>query len=208
MFKRRQSSIWHKISGFLWPKKGFQRSFIYIKERLMRMPGSTHSLAIGVACGAAASMTPFLGFHFGLAAFMAVILRGNLVCSAIGTIIGNPWTFPFIWSLDIWIGKGVIEQFNLNAVLMLSSQPDLGIDMGVFYPLSIGGVLLSVLTFPFYYVLSYYVVQSWRSHRMKRLEKKRAEKLAADRVEKARQIDAVQPPSMLHNEQQNNERAQ
>lgn len=57
---------------------------------------------------------PFMGFHFVLAAFLAWILRGSIIASAIGTIIGNPWTFPFIWIGTYEIGKFFIDANHLS----------------------------------------------------------------------------------------------
>lgn len=65
--------------------------------QLKRLKGTPYSIAAGFACGVAISFTPFIGFHLILAAITAWLIRGNIVSSAIGTLIGNPWTFPFIW---------------------------------------------------------------------------------------------------------------
>lgn len=82
----------------------------YIFHRVARIPGSPYSITAGFACGAAVSFTPFIGLHFILAAILAWALRANIVTSAIGTVVGNPWTFPFIWfwvyELGEWIGIG------------------------------------------------------------------------------------------------------
>ncbi len=60
---------------------------------------------MGFACGAAASMMPFMGFHFIISAVFAWLLRGSIIASALGTIVGNPWTFPFIWVGTYKIGQ-------------------------------------------------------------------------------------------------------
>ena len=36
-------------------------------------------------------------FHILLAMLLALLIRGNLIASGIGTVVGNPWTFPLIW---------------------------------------------------------------------------------------------------------------
>ncbi|MEQ9448058.1 MAG: DUF2062 domain-containing protein, partial [Rhodospirillaceae bacterium] len=33
------------------------------------------------------------------------LLRGSIIASAIGTVVGNPWTFPFIWVGTYEVGK-------------------------------------------------------------------------------------------------------
>jgi len=67
-------------------------------------------VAAGLACGAAVSFLPLPGLHFFLGALMALLLRGSLIASTVGTIVGNPWTFPFIWlagyRIGDWMGVG------------------------------------------------------------------------------------------------------
>ncbi|MCF8480757.1 MAG: DUF2062 domain-containing protein [Rhodospirillum sp.] len=105
LFNRREKpSLLAKIRGFLLPRAGWRRSAIYIGHRVARLPGTPASIAMGFACGAAASFTPLVGFHFLLAALLAWIFRGNLIASAIGTVVGNPWTFPFIWVATFEVG--------------------------------------------------------------------------------------------------------
>ena len=182
MFKRRDDSVSGKAKGLLWPKKGFSRPFLYLKERIMRMSASNHALSIGLACGAAASMTPFIGFHFFLGALFAYILRGNLFASAIGTIMGNPWTFPLIWSADIFVGNWVIDKFGLRSWLIDLSGDANGENTAAFlYSISLGGLILCIASFPLFYGLSYISLKSWRTHRAKRLELKR--KAKSDRIE-------------------------
>jgi uncharacterized protein (DUF2062 family) len=83
-------------------------------HRLARMNVSPHTLAIGFAAGAFASFTPFIGLHFILAALTALVVRGNLIASAVGTVVGNPITFPFIW----------IASYNLGAQILGMSAKD------------------------------------------------------------------------------------
>ena len=117
MFRRRHSqSFVSRIRSVVWPERGFRRLFAYLLQRIARMPGSPLSIAIGVACGVSVSFTPFIGFHFLLGAFLAYLLRGNILASAIGTIVGNPWTFPlasvgfFHWQLGVGAaGYGAAE---------------------------------------------------------------------------------------------------
>lgn len=75
-----------------------------MRHRLARIPGTPYAIAAGFACGAAVSFTPFLGFHFLLAALLAWIIGANIFTSAMGTIIGNPWTFPAILPATYYVG--------------------------------------------------------------------------------------------------------
>ncbi|MDP6709351.1 MAG: DUF2062 domain-containing protein [Alphaproteobacteria bacterium] len=89
---------------FFWPRMGFRRAAKYFGYRVVRLPGSTYAIAGGFAWGAAVSFTPFIGMHFILAGLAAWLTRCSILASAIGTAVGNPWTFPFIWTLVYNVG--------------------------------------------------------------------------------------------------------
>ncbi len=114
MFRRRKKpSLPRRVTNILWPSIGWRRWLAYIKHRLGRLPGTPYSIAAGFACGAAISFTPLVGFHFFLGGIWAWVVRANILASAIGTAVGNPWTFPFIWiwlyKLGHWMGAGNSE---------------------------------------------------------------------------------------------------
>jgi uncharacterized protein (DUF2062 family) len=109
MFQRKKKKPVSKvILNFIWPSIGWKRLLRFWMIRISRLPGSVYSISAGFACGAAISFTPFVGLHFILGALLAWCIRSNIVASAIGTAIGNPWTFPFIWTwthnLGLWMG--------------------------------------------------------------------------------------------------------
>lgn len=79
-----------------------------ILKKLLEIRASDYQIAAGVACGAAISFTPFVGFHLVLAILTALLLRANAVAAVAGTIVGNPWTFPFIWVSVLYTGEEII----------------------------------------------------------------------------------------------------
>lgn len=105
---RQQPGLWRKVREFVWPSIGVRRAWHYRMHRLARMKVSPHQLAIGFAAGAFASFTPFIGLHFVLAALTAAVVRGNLIASAVGTVVGNPITFPFIWIASYNVGAAIL----------------------------------------------------------------------------------------------------
>ena len=58
------------------------------------------------------SFSPFIGFHFLLAILFAYLLRGNLIAALIGTFVGNPFTFPFIWIFIYKVGNIFFKNDN------------------------------------------------------------------------------------------------
>ncbi|MEM8950769.1 MAG: DUF2062 domain-containing protein [Pseudomonadota bacterium] len=78
---------------------------MYLLKRLFRLPGTPYNIACGFACGAAISITPFIGLHIALSMLLAWLLRGHMIAAVVGTVVGNPWTFPFIWLITYKTGQ-------------------------------------------------------------------------------------------------------
>ena len=172
--------------------RSFRRLFAYLFQRVVRLPGTSASIAIGVASGVAASFLPFVGLHFLIAALLAILLRGNVLASAIGTFFGNPWTFLFIWVSDYRLGVWLLKQSGHSdqfVTLNLQQLADIMIifmhfftfsgDVDwqqvagpfgqVFLPMTIGGTVLAILSWLVAFVLCYFSLVGWRAHRAKRL---------------------------------------
>jgi uncharacterized protein (DUF2062 family) len=98
LFRRRTSpGFWEMVKVALWPRRSFARSGRYVLLRLWRLSGSPHAIAVGCAAGVFIGFTPFLGFQFMLAAFLAWILGGSIIAATLGTFVANPLSFPLIW---------------------------------------------------------------------------------------------------------------
>ena len=155
---------------------GWSRVLRYWTFKLKRLQGSPYAIACGFACGAAVSFTPLIGFHFILAAVLAWALRGNIIASAIGTAVGNPWTFPFIWAGIIWIGTWILgyergqelpEELTIGTIF---EQPET-----VLLPMLVGGLPTAVVVWVLFYVPIYRIVSNYQHHRQaKRLRRRRA----------------------------------
>ena len=205
IFKRREkASILLRAREFLYPRKGFWRGFSYIGKRMRRLPDSPHRIALGFACGAFASFTPFFTLHFFLAALVAWMLRGNILASLFGTIVGNPVTFPAIASTALWLGRLLLgrdgEGSDFEAVMaafgagvesawsgVKSWFGDDTADLegfllfldGVFLPYLVCGSLLGLAAgFASYWVLGP-LVHAYQQRRARRIELRRAERRRA-----------------------------
>ena len=190
MFDRRHKpGIRAKILGFFWPAAGFHRAGKYLLHRLSRLPGTPYALAGGFACGAAASFTPFVGFHFILAALLAWLIRADILASAIGTAVGNPWTFPFIWawlySLGNWMGFGEtgmnLTELNFPRIFgqlmeaMLNGHFSMVHDIAapVLWPMFMGGLPTAITVWVVFYFPLRRIVESYQHARVKRRNRKR-----------------------------------
>ena len=97
-----------RLRNLVWPRSGIRRTVAYIGHRVARLPGTSYAVAGGFAWGAAISFTPFIGLHLVLAGLGAWLSRCSILASAAGTVVGNPWTFPFIWAATYHIGAALL----------------------------------------------------------------------------------------------------
>jgi uncharacterized protein (DUF2062 family) len=105
LFRRRTpETLTERVRVCLWPRVSWRRSARYFLKRTLRLSGSPYAVAMGCAAGAFASFTPFLGLHIVIAMTITWLLRGNLLAAALGTFVGNPLSFPFIWAGTYEVG--------------------------------------------------------------------------------------------------------
>lgn len=100
VFRRRdRRPIWRAVLETLWPRGGWARAAQYVKHRVRRLPDTPEKISRGIWAGVFTSFTPFYSLHFFIAMGLAVIMRGNILASLMGTFFGNPLTYlPIAWS--------------------------------------------------------------------------------------------------------------
>ncbi len=186
MFKRRNPlSPGLRILNFFCPTTGWRRAWAYTVHRLARLPGTPYSIAGGFACGAAISFTPFVGLHFIISAILAWIIRANILASVIGTAVGNPWTFPFIWTwlyqTGTWMTAGEalsgddISEFSevfghmMEALLSLDGTYLMETTAPIFWPMLVSSVPTGFVIWWAFYLPLKYVVRRYQERRMRKL---------------------------------------
>ncbi|MCM1323458.1 MAG: DUF2062 domain-containing protein [Acetobacter sp.] len=139
---------------------GLQRIYQKTISKLDSLKGTPQSIAKGFATGVAMSFTPFVGFHILLSLIVAKITKQNGIAATLGTIAGNPWTFPFIWYATLHLGHFLLgtdaPEIPINfkiffsklfhAVITLDFNAFLNDILPVFIPMLIGCI-------PFYIVV-------------------------------------------------------
>ena len=160
---------------------GWVRLYHYFRHRIFRQPGSAYKITAGLAIGASISFTPFLGTHFIQALFLARLLKANYVASLVGTLWGNPWTFPFLFWCSYTVGEAIFALFGATDVILLPEGWTLGYLFShpakLLWPMTIGGYIAALLFWPLAYIILYYPVrqarQAYRLRRLKRIKKRR-----------------------------------
>jgi uncharacterized protein (DUF2062 family) len=139
--------------------KNWRRTLHYYRHRVFRSKKTTHDIAAGLAIGVSVSFSPLLGTHTLEAVFLAWIFRANKLASFIGTAIGNPFTFPFMFWADYKFGAFL---FSLMGMEKLSRLPQhiswhyfLEKPMTLFLPMMLGGTFIGLAVWPLAYALLY-----------------------------------------------------
>lgn len=176
MFKRRkQHTALSHFRELIWPTMGWRRAIRYSRLRVSRLSDSTHKIATGLALGMAVSFSPIIGTHFIQVLILCWLLRANVLSAIIGTFVGNPWTYPFIWWGSIKFGAWLISFFGLSAADSLPADIDLSVlwnmikhePIRVFLPWMLGGHILAVISFFPSYAVYYRLVLRAKSARSK-----------------------------------------
>lgn len=196
MFKRRTKRSWSRqVADFLYPPGGFVRALRYVGYRLRRLPDPAHKISRGIAVGIFVCFTPFFGFHFLISAFLAWLIRGNVLAALLATFFGNPLTFPVIASLSVQLGYdilGIPGMVSLPRVFNAFSQAGLSLWRNlaatvtgepanwegmatffhfVFLPYLVGGLLPGLLCSVLAYALSRPLITAYQKARIARMKK-------------------------------------
>ncbi|MCP4354084.1 MAG: DUF2062 domain-containing protein [Proteobacteria bacterium] len=198
---RTKRSLKMNIKEFFYPSIGVKAWVRFIFLSLNRKPLSSHKIALGFAVGVFVSFTPYLGLHGLFAILIASILSASVFAALMGTLVGNPWTFPLIFKWTSKIGHIILNQahptnsLEVNLPPLVSFSLTDGFTMSfslekLFYcldkyllPMTVGGTLLGILFGLIFYFIIKCHINNYRAVRQARLEKARA-KIRARRIQK------------------------
>lgn len=153
---------------------------IYLKKRVIRLSDTPRNIALGLAIGAGVSFSPIMFTHFIQGIIIAYILRANIAAAIIGTAVGNPWTFPFIWWASLSLGSAIFTavgmpvEASLPDNVTLSALWDMLFDdpMRLFMPWMLGGYILCIALIAGLYPLYLALVKAAQAARQRVLERK------------------------------------
>jgi uncharacterized protein (DUF2062 family) len=173
IFKRRdRPGLLMRMREALNPRKGWRRGFEYIGRRVQRLPDTPHRIALGFACGVMASFTPFFTLHIFVAIGLALIARANAVAAALGTLFGNPLTFPLIAGSALGVGGWLLGGTHAEAAGFSVTQVfgDFeGFLDRLFLPYLLGGIGPGLLAASVAYLVLRPIVAAYQTRRRSRL---------------------------------------
>ena len=141
-------------------KKKIINFFKFQKYKLIRIKDFPESVAIGLSWGVAVSFTPLLGLHLVICCLGTLIMRGNIIAATVGTIIGNPWTFPIFFYVDYKIGTLLffekIHFYEFKISFFIDNFDNL------FFPTLVGSIPLAIAA----WFCTYYLIKKYLDERL------------------------------------------
>lgn len=141
-----------------------------IKMKIFRIRDFPESVAIGLAWGVSVSFTPLLGFHLIICYFGTIIMRGNLIAATVGSVIGNPWTFPlffyFAYKLSLLFFFTPLDDYEFKIQFLISNFNNL------FIPTLVGSLPIAITAWLITYKISKFLLE-------KRFYEKRKNKIGS-----------------------------
>ncbi len=150
-----------------------QKYWQKIVMKLKALKGTPYAIAAGPACGVVISLTPFVGLHTLLAVVIAWLIRANVLAAALGTIVGNPWTFPFIWLTTLYTGRLLLginhTPVDFEAFFDNAGKALLNFDFDLFFqdiwpilwPMMVGCIPFCIIAWGVTYVFMKRLIEKW-----------------------------------------------
>ncbi len=128
-----------------------------LKMKIYRIRDFPESVAIGLAWGTSISFTPLLGLHLIICYLGTIAMRGNLIAATVGSVIGNPWTFPFFFYVAYKIGIN----FFYNPLTSYEFKIEFLIEnfSRLFFPTLIGSLPIAIIVWFITYKISKYYLE-------------------------------------------------
>jgi len=160
-----KSSVKRRKWRLVWKER-----FITFQKRILRLEDSPDRIAKGFALGTFIGMTPFIGFQFVIAVFLARVLYWNKFAAGIAVFQTNVLTGAFVFGFNFLIGAellGIEQSFNLaRNPELLSLSTIFGSGLTVLAAFLIGGFITGLPTA----FLAYFLVRKLLVARQERLK--------------------------------------
>lgn len=157
-----------------------QRPARYFYLKLIRQDGSLDQISAGMALGVFIGLITPPGPQMIIAVIIATVAGWNKISSALGVWITNPFTIPFIYPLQVWLGSAIAD-IPLNFAspttipelwaLLTNSQHHKSLITALLFGACVSSMVCSFLSF----FVTKFVVHSYRIKklaRQQRLKKK------------------------------------
>lgn len=146
--------------------------------RMLRLKGSPHEIAMGIAVGIFIGFMPIIPFQTAAALVLALIFRASKLAAAAATWISNPFNLPLFYSMLYFVGKKIFpfaaapfphgEDFSM---LVLAEA-----GWNLLAVMFLGGLVLGIPSSIACYYLSRKFVSEYKKRKEIRIRKKARER--------------------------------
>jgi uncharacterized protein (DUF2062 family) len=134
-------------------------------ERVKKLEGDPHYIAMGMAIGVFVGITPTMPFHTVIAVALAFILRGSKAAAAIGVWFCNPLTAPFFYLGSYKVGMFIFGNSAPFDIKYESILELIKLGMDVTMAMIAGGIILGILPGIAAYFITRKIIATIRSRR-------------------------------------------
>ena len=134
-------------------------------ERVKKLEGDPHYIAMGMAIGVFVGITPTMPFHTVIAVALAFILRGSKAAAAIGVWFCNPFTAPFFYLGSYKVGMFIFGNSAPFDIKYESILELIKLGMDVTMAMIAGGIILGILPGIVAYFITRKIIATIRSRR-------------------------------------------
>lgn len=178
---KKRRHLGHRWAEVFWPSMGVAALLRWAELRIKRSRGSTHYVAMGAAIGVFISFTPYIGFQVLLMFLMAYLFKASFFVAFVVSLIGNPWTFPFIFAWTYSLGQFILYQevhsidpSYFVAHFHMDSWDSIKLLWDEYlWPMSVGGIPSGIVFGAVTYIVIYLHIESYRKARKAYLARRR-----------------------------------
>jgi hypothetical protein len=139
----------HKRHPLVKLKRWVRLSYL----RLMRMDDPPERIARGAAIGVLCGILPTFGAGGFIAIAVAFAFRANKAAAVIGSLIMNPITSPFFWTLSVVLGSVILGKDSQSILTTIREDSLLdGITLGYMVFLTGNAIIAVICTSGAYYL--------------------------------------------------------
>lgn len=155
------------------PYERARRIFRYISLRLVRVGGDPVHAALGFALGVFLGVFPTFGLGIPIALLLASALRWNPVAATLGSLVMNPLTTPFFWSISGTVGAAIFRADVKNVLMTVQNGErlrSLTVGAGIYL---VGNTVVALLCAAVSYFLALRAVTLYRRKKRERRLRRR-----------------------------------
>jgi uncharacterized protein (DUF2062 family) len=141
--------------------------------RLIRVGGDPVHVALGFALGVFLGVFPTFGIGIPLSILLASVFRWNRVSAVLGSLVMNPLTTPFFWTLSGTLGAAIFRVNVKNVMTSVQNGERLkSLTKGAGIYLT-GNTIIALVTAVLSYFLALRAVTLYRKKRRERKLRRR-----------------------------------